>query len=114
MTFLRSDGASPQASHVASLLRRTRGGHHVVQAYISVYAGTGRAILLGMNTIQHPVRGNDVELSSETSGTREVALVSGVGGCISFELYEVLGGTEHYEGRTNDGRYAREWLEAAE
>lgn len=67
----------------------------------------------GMNAI-HRISIDDVELSSETSGTREVALVSGIGGCISFELYETAAGVEHYEGRTTDGKYAREWLEAAE
>jgi hypothetical protein len=70
---------------------------------------------MGMNaqTI-HPLRGSDVEMSSTRNGAREVALVSGIGGCISFELYEIVRGAEHYEGRTNDGRYAREWQEAAE
>lgn len=53
-------------------------------------------------------------MSSEFNGNREVALVIGIGGCVSFEFYEHANGREIYEGRTNDGRYAREWLEAAE
>ncbi len=72
---------------------------------------------LGMSNASnwiHPLRIDDVEMSSKTNGTREVALVCGVGGCISFELYETARGVEHYEGRTNDGKYAYEWLDAAE
>lgn len=65
-----------------------------------------------MNTETVPaIKMNDTELSSQINGTREVALVScAPGGQIVFELYE----GEAYEGRTLDGRYAQEWLEAAE
>jgi len=62
----------------------------------------------------HALRIDDVELSSQINGTREVALVSGIGGCISFEFYENVGGKEYYEGRTTDGHEARNWLDAAE
>jgi hypothetical protein len=63
----------------------------------------------------HPMRpSTDVELGSDYNGTREVVRVSGIGGSISFELYETACGEEHYEGRTNCGRYASEWLQAAE
>lgn len=66
-----------------------------------------------MQTI-HTARLDDVEMSSQINGTREVALVSGIGGCISFELYETVRGVEYYEGRTVDGKQAYSWLDAAE
>ena len=56
-----------------------------------------------MQTI-HPLRGDDTEMSSDFSGTRETVLVIGIGGCVSFEMYEHARGAEHYEGRTNDGK----------
>ena len=62
----------------------------------------------------HNIRIDDVEMSSQISGTREVAMVSGIGGCISFEFYETVRGVEYYEGRTVDGLEARNWLDAAE
>ncbi len=67
-----------------------------------------------MNNAIHPARGTDTELSSDFSGNRETVIVVGIGGCISFELYEHVNGREYYEGRTVDGKYARDWLVAAE
>ncbi len=68
-----------------------------------------------MNATQYTpaIRMNDTELSSTRSGTREVAIVSGLGGTIVFELYEIVNGAEHYEGRTCDARYALDWQGAA-
>lgn len=60
------------------------------------------------------IRIDDVELSSRFSGNREVALVCGLGGTVIFEMYEHSPKGEHYEGRTCDGKYARDWLDSAE
>lgn len=67
-----------------------------------------------MNNTIHPLRGSDVEMSSQINGTREVALVCGIGACVSFEMYETVRGVEYYEGRTTDGKQAYGWLDAAE
>lgn len=72
------------------------------------------AIQNGYCTYMHTLRGSDTELGSSFHGTREVATVVGIGGCISFELYEHVGNGEAYEGRTVDGQYAMDWLRAAE